>query len=469
MGIPPKKIVNKILFCGIIVIASKNKTTTERGFVHMAIIPQLRLFSWENDIEILGDLERLILVVETMPDEELMHRLEKKRGNGRDDFPVRAMWNSIISGIVFQHASIESMMRELRRNAQLRRVCGFERDKMPKAHNYSRFLDNLMGEQALLDKMFSDLVEELSKALPGFGNRLAMDSKLIDSFAQRKNKNQEEDGRRDTDADIGIKRYYGTNEDGTAWEKIVKCFGYKLHLIVDAMYELPVAYEVTKASASDVVEGHKLLDKLKARNEEIIEACEYLTADKGYDDTKLIEKLRGEGFGIKAVIDTRQMWRDEKERQIPGYENAYYDESGNVYCYCPASGTRRTMTCNGYESARECIRKQCPVKAYGGCCEGMDSCSCRSGIRIPLSLNPRVFTEVDRSSYKWDREYKRRTAVERVNSRLDVSFGFENHTIRGLKKMRLRSSLALMVMLAMALGRIRQKKPELMRSLVRCA
>jgi transposase len=435
----------------------------------MAIIPQINLFSWENDIEILGDLERLVLVMETLPDEELMRRLERKRGNGRDDYPVRAMWNSLLAGIIFQHASIESMGRELNRNGQMRLKCGFETNKIPRAHNYSRFLENLMEEQGLIDKMFSDLVEELRVILPGFGKRLAMDSKFIDSFANRKNKNEEEDGRRDTDADIGIKKYYGTNEDGSTWEKIVKCFGYKLHLIVEAMYELPVAYEVTRASSSDVVEGHKLVDKLKKGNKEIVEACKLMTADKGYDDTKLIEKLKGEEFGIKAVIDTRRMWQDEKERQIPGYQNAYYDESGNAYCYCPASGTKRTMTCNGYESSRDCIRKQCPAKAYGLNCEGMESCPCKSGLRISLSLNPRVFTEVDRSSYKWEREYKHRTAVERVNSRLDVSFGFENHTIRGMKKMRMRSSLALIIMLAMALGRIRQKKPELMRSLVRSA
>ncbi len=53
-----------------------------------------------------------------------------------------------------------------------------------------------------------------------------------------------------------------------------------------------------------------------------------------------------------------------------------------------------------------------------------------------------------------------------VNSRLDTSFGFENHTIRRLEKMKLRCGLALCVMLAMALGRIRTKEPERMRSLV---
>ncbi|MEW6229001.1 MAG: hypothetical protein AB1700_13085 [Bacillota bacterium] len=37
----------------------------------MAIIPQRRLLGW-NEIDELGDLERLRLVLEYMPDEELM-------------------------------------------------------------------------------------------------------------------------------------------------------------------------------------------------------------------------------------------------------------------------------------------------------------------------------------------------------------------------------------------------------------
>ncbi|MCX6340463.1 MAG: DDE transposase, partial [Candidatus Aureabacteria bacterium] len=66
----------------------------------------------------------------------------------------------------------------------------------------------------------------------------------------------------------------------------------------------------------------------------------------------------------------------------------------------------------------------------------------------------------------WQRSYDRRTAAERVNSRLDVSFGFERHFIRGLAKMRLRVDIAMVVMLTMALGRIRQKRSKEMRSLV---
>jgi len=91
----------------------------------MAIIPQIKLFGWE-EIEELGDLERLHLVLEYMPDEELMQILARERKNGRDDYPVRAMWNSVLAGIVFQHASIESLRRELSRNGQLRDMCGFK-------------------------------------------------------------------------------------------------------------------------------------------------------------------------------------------------------------------------------------------------------------------------------------------------------------------------------------------------------
>jgi len=90
-------------------------------------------------------------------------------------------------------------------------------------------------------------------------------------------------------------------------------------------------------------------------------------------------------------------------------------------------------------------------------------------VRIPIEKDRRIFTPLARSSYMFKREYKKRTALERINSRLDVSFGFENHYIKGMKKMRLRCSMAMMVMLAMALGRVREKKIEDVRSLVKAA
>jgi hypothetical protein len=110
----------------------------------------------------------------------------------------------------------------------------------------------------------------------------------------------------------------------------------------------------------------------------------------------------------------------------------------------------------------------CPVKAYGVRCSGSHECAhALKSERISLEIDRRIFTSVARSSYAWEREYKKRTAVERVNWRLDVSFKFEKHFIRGLKKIELRVGLALCVMLAMAVGRIKEQRQELMRSLVK--
>ena len=303
----------------------------------MAIIPQKQLFSWK-EIENLGDLSRLRLVLDYLPDEPLMRALESQRAKGRDEYPVRAVWNSILAGIVFQHNSVESLRRELKRNDRLRWLCGFDIAKgenaVPPSWVYTRFFRLLFKNAEYIEKIFDELVEQLRKELPGFGNNLAMDGKAINTHARPRKglPDMSADGRRDTDADLGKKTYTGVREDGTVWQKIVKWFGHKLHLIVDADYELPVAFEVTKASCSEIPQGRKLVKKLKERHEELIkEDCNALTADKGLDDTKLIEQL-WDDCGIKPVIDIRNMWKDgEETKLVDGQTNVVYDYQGNIY------------------------------------------------------------------------------------------------------------------------------------------
>lgn len=94
----------------------------------MAIIAQKRLFGWK-EIEDLGDLERLDLVLKYLPDEELMVVLEGERDKGRDKYPVRVVWSSILAGVLYEDKSVQSLRRELKRNAQLRELCGFEVEK----------------------------------------------------------------------------------------------------------------------------------------------------------------------------------------------------------------------------------------------------------------------------------------------------------------------------------------------------
>ena len=439
----------------------------------MAIIAQRKLFGWE-EIEDLGDLQRLQLVLEYMPDEELMRVLEEERDRGRNEYPVRAVWNSVLAGVVYEHVSVESLRRELKRNGQLRQLCGFEVEKgvqaVPGSWVYSRFLRKLMKHQEEIESMFGELVEVLAGELEGFGEYLAVDGKAIRTHARGKKREEAQakkpDGRRDVDADWGHKSTRGVREDGTVWEEVKRWFGYKLHLVVDATYELPVSYRVTAASVPELAVAKDMFTGIKAGHPELMDRCGYGIADRGYDDGKFIAKLWDE-YRIKPVIDIRNMWKDgEETKGLGAVWNMVYSYDGRVMCENPNGEQRREMAFGGFEKDRRALKYRCPARHYGYECSGERWCGVGTAVRIPLKEDRRVFTPLARSSYRWENIYRKRTAVERVNSRLDVSYGFERHYIRGLQKMQLRCSIALCVMLAMALGRIREKQKEKMCSLV---
>jgi len=451
----------------------------------MAIIPQPQLFSWQQ-VETTSDMDRLRLALNAMPDESLMQTLEHERRGRRDDYPIRAVWNSIIAGIVFEHISVEQLRRELSRNAELRQLCGFDvflgDAAVPPSWGYSRFLKKLFKYQGLVDAMFDELVQTLRQLLPDFGERLAIDSKAIDSHA-KPSKNTEPDGRRDIDGDWGTKTYRGVRTDGTIWEKVKSWFGYKLHLIVDADYELPVAWKVTKASESDSPQLLPMTDQLDQRHRALLNNTKYMSADKGYD-AKQNNQVLWDMYGIKPIIDIRSTWKEDPQLPRLLYpdrvDTIFYTEAGKVLCRHRDDGEKEQdnytpMAFEGFEVDRECLKYRCPAVATGVECSQRDLCNggCQSEhgriVRVALEQDRRIFTPQARNSKAWKREYKHRSAVERVNSRLDLSFGFEQHFIRGIKKMRLRCGLALVVMLAMAVGRVCANQGEYMRSLVKPA
>jgi hypothetical protein len=439
----------------------------------MAIITERNLFSWKNfqdDLQNLGDLERFKLVIEILPDQKLIHTLRTLRGNGRNDYPIEAMWNSLLAGIVFDHVSIESLRRELRRNAQLRELCGFNPIKgvkgVPSKSAYYRFLCRLLEHEPLIREMFDALVKELMELLPDFGMHLAGDGKAIHSFGKPL-KGLCKDRRQEEDADWGKKVYRGINQEGKAWEKVKSWFGFRLHLIVDANVEVPVAYQITKASTGEQPVMRQMVRDLAVAHPELIERCEYLMLDKGYDSTETIVMLWDQ-FKIHPIIDIRNQWKDGEPTRLlttRQVRSVTHDYRGTVFCHCPKTGEIRQMAYGGFEKDRQSLKYLCPALHYGVKCKGAAQCPLfLKRLRIPLEENRRIFTPVPRSSYKWKILYNKRTSVERVNSRIAIAYGFERHYIRGLKKMELRCGLGLCVMLAISVGRLKQARPELMRS-----
>ena len=231
--------------------------------------------------------------------------------------------------------------------------------------------------------------------------------------------------------------------------------------------------EVTPASHHDAPEMKAMFEKMEIKHPELLKACENGIGDKGYDDTMLITKL-WDKYGIKPVIDMRNMWKDGEETRSfekgqHQYKNVTHNYKGTIFCHCPKTGEVRKMAFGGFEKGRETLKYLCPAIQYGIECKGAAHCPLKNGIRISMEENRRIFTPVARSSYKWKTIYNKRSSVERVNSRIETTFGFESHYIRGIAKMKVQCGLSLCVMLAMALGRTRQNQMGLMRSLVKAA
>ena len=143
------------------------------------------------------------------------------------------------------------------------------------------------------------------------------------------------DGRRDRDANWGVK---GSGERKHYW------FGYLLHLVVDATYEVPLAFEVTKASTAEQPQAQRLLDQMQDRHPELLQRCGCMSADKGYDDHKLIDRL-WQQHQIKPIIAIRNCWRDGEAKEdgvltklVSGQENVIYTHDGQVSCMWPQTG-----------------------------------------------------------------------------------------------------------------------------------
>ena len=292
----------------------------------------------------------------------------------------------------------------------------------------------------------------------------------------------------DRDADWGRHQTHGVDaKTGAAWTKVKSWFGYGLHLIADTRYEVPVAYRVTSASGSEVKQLEAMVDEVFERSPGLAERCRDFSADRGLDSGALKAKL-WHRYQVRPLIEPRELWREEKA--MPDYDparpitralyrervdNIVYTEKGQVRCRCPRTGEEREMAFGGFESDRNTLKYRCPAAAYDLQCVGRAACGqnahCQAGqygriVRIKLDEHDRrIFTPTPYGSPSWKRGYRRRTALERINNRLDHGFEFEHHFIRGLARMHTRIGVALAVMMSLALGHVRAGRPESMRSL----
>jgi IS5 family transposase len=410
-----------------------------------------------NEFFHLDEQDRLHLVLEAIDAEALLKAMDDERQLGNVQYSAHSLWSCLIAGVVYQIPEVAELRRHLLSNPYLRFLCGISSGRIPSQSTFSRFLGRLAKHQDLLQGCIDDLVQRFARLAPGFGETVAADSTDVVAHSRGP-----KEGAADPDARWGVKgskQAKGKSKGGRSFSKDNKYhwFGYKLHLLVDAIYEIPISFEVTPGNEADTTHFEPLLQerdrllpqvKLKAG-----------IADAGYDSKANCLAVRNRG-GLPIIPLNLG-----GEKAPPGITNS----QGTPLCPIGLP-----MVYWGRDG--DYLKYRCPQVGGKLCClvdhQATDRCSL-SDYKLVVKLNmdddPRRYVPVPRETKKWKRLYRLRGAVERVNSRLKEHLVLDELRVRGIGKVRCRLSLSVLVMLAVAVAMAERQELEQARRLVRAA
>jgi len=400
----------------------------------MRILETKPLFAWDC-LDDSPNLKTIKDFLATIPDEKLLASLRAWRGRGRNDYPVHTLWGVVILTSALRHPSIEACLAELRRNEGLRRLIGIESEsKVPKAWNVSRFLEVLGREphRSLLKETFNEMVRRLGTVVTDLGRQTAGDSAALSARCAP----EEKGGQMQDDLPVpsgGRKEY--TDEAGVVTH-VVEWFGYKFHLLVDVRHEVVLSYAISSTKTGD----NEVLPALVKQAQANLPAGRIRTVayDKAADTEDVHRFLSGRT--ISPIIQNRSLWQEEWERMLPGHDgtsNVVYDESGTVYCYDKVSEppVRHRMSYIGHEPQRKTIKYRCPARHEGWSCPSEKRCNAGKAygktVRVKREVDLRRFPPIPRATKQFERLYKGRTAVERVNARIKVFWGADDGNLVG--------------------------------------
>lgn len=396
------------------------------------------LFAWDclEDSPRLGTIKKLLA---SIPDGRLLEGLRRHRGRGRNDYPVHVLWGVVVLTVALRHPTFEGTLGELGRNEALRKLIGVDSEEgVPKAWNVSRFLEVLGQEphHGELQRVFNVMIEKLGLAVPDLGKDTAGDATALSARRKPEKAVAAEEAEGLPQPSGGRKEYL---DDAGKVTKVVEWFGYKLHLLVDVKHEVALAYEVTSANVGDGETLPAVLADAQANlPEDRLETLAYDKAADSNDVHKLLAKEK-----IKPLIQNRALWKGQTEQMLPGHDgnsNVVYDEAGTLYCYDRTSDpmVRHKMAYIGYEPQRETIKYRCPARHEGWACPHDAVCNAGKSygktVRVDRAIDLRRFPPIPRATKKFERMYKGRTSVERVNARLKIFWGADDGNMVGARR-----------------------------------
>ena len=351
---------------------------------------------------------------------------------GRYGYPIPMLLKAYISGYVLGVRNTNDLIRRLQEDPILSTICGFDYEKPPCRRTFIRFIKKLVEHQDLLDKCLNEITNKLGEVLPNFGQHVAVDATPVHSHSNPDNKII-------SDPEAGWIIKEGNEHKKWVW-------GYRLNLVVDATWELPVAKQTSLHSESEKAVVIPLLSKAKSEfpwfNPQAV------ICDKGYDSSTIYESIVKD-IGADPIINMRGR---------AGGDSPEITGSSAAPC-CPGG---LPLIYRSWDKEKG-LQYQCPERTGRAICPLAEKCTIKMMWVKPVHDYRRFGYRIKRGTEEFKTIYRKRVAVERVNSRLKDKRRLEAHCFRGLEKINLHCTLAVLTMNAMALAKVRAEKTNEMR------
>ena len=198
--------------------------------------------------------------------------------------------------------SFAALIRTLVNNPYIALACGIcSHEGIPSKFAYSRFMHKLRQRKylVLVKDVMRSLTRQCYNTLPDFGKSVAIDATDLKAWS-----NGGKTHKSDPDAGWVIKG------DTQGKKKFV--WGYKMHLMVDTKYELPIAAGITKGNTADISFASNLLSEARFTNGKF--KPDYVICDAGYSGRELRNLIKRQ-YHSQPIIrspKTHKKWIGEE-------------------------------------------------------------------------------------------------------------------------------------------------------------
>ena len=214
-------------------------------------------------------VERLEAIFTSLPT-DMLKALEAP--TGRPGYGPEVLFKAYLATFVLNSSSISAGLRTINDDTAIAEIVG----GAPTKYAVCRFIAKLKDTD-IMTQVMASVATHLREVVPDIGDVVVIDSSDVKAWSSYKR----------TDPDAQSSRKKGNDGRMRWW------YGYKVHLISDSTYEIPLGAYVPPANVSDMHQIEPSLERLMVSPTHVL-------ADAGYDSTA--DRAIIEGYDAIPVI-----------------------------------------------------------------------------------------------------------------------------------------------------------------------